>query len=85
MFLVKREESRSFDVFFGCFLVFGREKKYVERLGKRQISEKSVSPIYRVLRAIYSPGHVFRGDGPYRVTGLERPQNEWILTHLERS
>ena len=55
----KREKSRNFDVCFGCFLVFGREKKYVERLGKRQISEKSVSPIYRVLRAIYSPGHVF--------------------------
>ena len=27
MFLVKREESRNFDVFFGYFLVFKREKK----------------------------------------------------------
>ena len=35
MFLVKREESRSFDVCFGCFLVFGREKKRVEKLGRR--------------------------------------------------
>ena len=26
VFLVKREESRSFDVFLGVFLVFGREK-----------------------------------------------------------
>ena len=59
MFLVKREESRSFDVYFGCFLVFGREKKSVERLGKRQILEISVSPVCGVPRAIYSPGHVF--------------------------
>ena len=32
MLLVKREESRDFDVFFGCFvcvfLVFGREQKF---------------------------------------------------------
>ena len=43
MFLVKREESRYFDVFFGCFLcvlVFGREKKYVEKLGKEKNSKK---------------------------------------------
>ena len=73
MFLVKREESRNFDVCFGCFLVFRREKKCVERLGKRQISEKSVSLVYRVPGAIYSPGHVFPGGGPYRVAGPERP------------
>ena len=59
MFLVKREESRSFDVCFGCFLVFGREKKSVERLDKRRILEKSVSPVCGVPGAIYSPGHVF--------------------------
>ena len=58
-FLVKREESRNFDECFECFLVFGREKKCVERLGKRRILEKSVSPVCGVPRAIYSPGHVF--------------------------
>ena len=31
-FLVKREESRSFDVFF--FFVWKREKKCVEKLGR---------------------------------------------------
>ena len=46
MFLAKREESRNFDVCFGCFLVFGREKnKCVERLGKMRISKKSVSSL----------------------------------------
>ena len=42
MFLVKREESRNFDVFFGYFLVFKREKKKkcVEKLGRKQTSRK---------------------------------------------
>ena len=48
VFLVKREESRDFDVFFwsffGPFLVFGRErKKRREELGREQILEKCVS------------------------------------------
>ena len=43
MFLVKREESRSFDVCFGCFLVFGRDKKHREELGREKILEKCVS------------------------------------------
>ena len=38
------QESRNFDVLFevflGVFLVFGREKKRRERLGRREISEK---------------------------------------------
>ena len=38
------QESRNFDVFFevflGVFLVFGREKKRRDRLGKREILEK---------------------------------------------
>ena len=55
-FLVKREESRNFDVCFGCFLVFGREKnKCVERLGKMRISRKKKCP----------PRCVFRGGGPW--------------------
>ena len=41
MFLVKREESRDFDVFFGVFLdiflVFGRDKKYKEELGREKV------------------------------------------------
>ena len=40
MFLVKKEESRNFDVCFRCFLVFRREKKCIERLGRRRISKK---------------------------------------------
>ena len=48
MFLVKREESRDFDVFFWCvfglFLVFGIEKKRREKLGREKISEKRVPP-----------------------------------------
>ena len=49
VFLVKREESRDFDVFFGVFLglflVFRRERKRREELGREQISKKKcVSP-----------------------------------------
>ena len=48
MFLVKREESRDFDVFFGVFLgiflVFGREKKCREELDREKISEKMCVP-----------------------------------------
>ena len=43
------QESRNFDVFFGMFLggflVFGREKKRRERLGRREISEKCMSSL----------------------------------------
>ena len=76
---------------FWVFLVFGREKKHVERLGKRRISEgkkkkeEKVLPVCGVPGAIYSLGRVFRGGGPSRATGLKRPQNEWIMTPLERS
>ena len=44
MFLVKREESRSFDVFFGCLFVFERGEKHVEKPGKEQNSAKNDSP-----------------------------------------
>ena len=47
MFLVKREESRSFDVFFGClfvFFVFERGEKHVEKPGKEQNSAKNDPP-----------------------------------------
>ena len=68
MFLVKREELRSFDVFFGGILVFVREKKRVERLCKKQTSEKMWSPlVFGVPGAIYSPGHTFQGGGHYRA------------------
>ena len=42
--LVRKEESRSFNVCYGCFLVFGREQKRVERLGRRQTLEKMWFP-----------------------------------------
>ena len=48
--LVKMQESRSFDmfffgVFFGClFGIWKREKKHVERLGRRKILGKKMSP-----------------------------------------
>ena len=35
--------------FLQCFLVFGRERKHRERLGRREISEKmSVLPVWGV-------------------------------------
>ena len=63
MFLVKREESRYFDVFFGCFLcvlVFGREKKYVEKLGREKNSKKMCFFLVEgVPGAIYSLSMLF--------------------------
>ena len=77
---------------FWVFLVFGREKKHVERLGKKanfrgekKKKEEKILPICGVPGAIYSLGRVFRGGGPSRATGLKRLQNEWIMTPLERS
>ena len=70
MFLVKREESRSFDV---CFWVFGREKKMCrEARQKANLRKECLLPICGVFGAIYSPRRVFKGDGPSRATGLER-------------
>ena len=53
MFLVKREESRDFNVFFGCFLVFGREKKRKDQWGKRQVLEKCVFPCSGVCLGLF--------------------------------
>ena len=66
MFLVKREESRDFDVFFGVFLglflVFRRERKRREELGREQISKKNVCPpVWGVPGSIYTPEHENRG------------------------
>ena len=36
MFLIEREESRSFDVFLGVFFVFGRGENHVEKPGREQ-------------------------------------------------
>ena len=70
MFLVKSEESRSFDV---CFWVFGREKKMCREAGqKANLRKECLLPICGVFGAIYSPRRVFKGDGPSRATGLER-------------
>ena len=55
-------------------------------LGRREIFIKMcVLPVCGVVKAIYNLGHVFQGSSPSRAAGLERPQNEWILTPLERS
>ena len=49
MFLVKREESRNFDMFFGgvlcVFWCLEERKKRVEKLGSKQISEKCGLPL----------------------------------------
>jgi len=42
VFLVKREESKDFDVFLEFFGCLEERKKCVERLGRRKILEKSV-------------------------------------------
>ena len=80
MFLVRREESRGFDVFFGCFVcVFGiwKREKCVEKSGREQIFRKKyLSPLVcGVLEAIYSPGMRFEVaalGGPPASKGLKR-------------
>ena len=54
--MVKRKESRDFDVFLGVFLVFGRERKCREKLGRRENFRKMCVSIWGVLGAIYSLG-----------------------------
>ena len=44
VFLVRKEESRDFDVFLG-FFVFGREGKRREELGKEKISKEMCVPL----------------------------------------
>ena len=44
MFLVRKEESRDFDVFLGFFM-FGREGKRREELGKEKISKEMCVPL----------------------------------------
>ena len=84
---MERKESRDFDVFLECFWVFGRDKKKRrKKLGRREnFIKMCVLLVYGVLRAIYNLGRVFQGGSPSRAAGLKRPQNEWILTPLERS
>ena len=60
-------------------------KKANFRGEKKKKKEEKVLPVCGGLGAIYSLGCVFRGGGPSRATGLKRPQNEWIMTPLERS
>ena len=71
-----------------CVWVFEREKKMCREVGQLVNSrgeKKLYPPIYGVSRAIYSPRRVFQGGGPWKVTGLKGPQNEWVLILLERS
>ena len=78
MFLVKREESRDFDVFFqvffrfsffffSFFLDFGREKKCLERLGSKQTSEKMSFASLRGAWGYLQPQHELRGGSPLRA------------------
>ena len=80
MFLVKREESRSFDVFFG---VWKREKMRREAELRAKLSN-FFFPL-KVPGAIYNPVCVFGGGGPSRTVSLKRPLIWLILTPLERS
>ena len=63
MFLVKREESRSFDVFLGhffvCFLCLGEGKNVLKNQAKSKIQQKMVSPGLKGAWAFYSPNTNF--------------------------
>ena len=62
MFLVKREESRNFDVFFGYFLVFKREKKKMCREAWQKANFKKMWSFFglRGAWAIYSPSTLYK-------------------------
>ena len=93
MFLVKMQESRDFDVFFGVsWGVFWclEERKNVESNWAKGKFQKNVCPFYLghvcgMPRAIYSPGRENRGDGLSMAAGLNLPLVWLILTPLERS
>ena len=71
MFLVKREESRNFDVFLGVLFlfVFGVWKREKTCREARQGAEnqKNFSLVWGVRGAIYSPRREFRGSGPSKA------------------
>ena len=57
MFLVKRKESRDFDVFFGVFLgVWEREKTERAARQKANFRKMCLLPVWGMLGAIYSLG-----------------------------
>ena len=65
MFLVKREKSRGFDVFFGCFVcIFGiwKREKCVEKSGREQKFRKNVFlPLFvGCMRLFIAPACVLR-------------------------
>ena len=84
-FLVKREESRGFNVFF----MFGREEKCVEDEGRTQ---ELWRPLFVFFFFFWSEGclgpfitrHDFQGDNPSRAATFKRPWIGLILTFLER-
>ena len=88
MFLVKREESRNFDVFFGgvlcVFWCLEERKKCVENLGSKQISKKcGLSLVFGVFEAIYSPSTNFETTA-LRAANLQPPLIGLISTPLKR-
>ena len=78
VFLVKRKESRDFDVFFGVFLgVFwclGERKKQREQLGKRQISDKCVSSLSGACLGLF-----IALDAKIEVAAIVRPLASILL------
>ena len=96
MFLVKREESRDFNVFlwsvFRCFRCL-EERKKCRGIGQRENFRKNVSLlVWGVLRAIYSPRRKNQGDSHCRASSslsrassLKYPLIGLILTPLDRS
>ena len=82
VFLVKREKSRDFDVFFWSVFWCLEERKSVERCwAEGPISEKCFSSW---LGALYSPGREFQGESPWRFSGLKRSIIWFFLTPLDR-
>ena len=84
--MVKREESRNFDVFFGVW----KRKKRAENPSREQNStkkKKGLPQVLRVPRAFYSPSTNFEAatNGPSRAISFKLPLIEFILTPLERS
>ena len=75
MFFVKREESRNFDVFFGYFLVFKREKKMCREAWQKENFKKMWSLFsLRGAWAIYSPSTLYKAMaliGPPALKGLK--------------
>ena len=83
MFLVKREESRNFDVFFWCFVcffVFKKEKKHVKITRQRaQLRKWMVFLCLKGAWAFYSPSANFNLKLPLIGLILKPLERFWLL------